>query len=87
MAITIGFMLGCLLLAIMFTVVAERTKHEDRERPPLSVYLAVFALYAVCIGLAASLLVCFLSLTPWVSLALGVPLAVPMFAFLIFLAQ
>ncbi len=67
--------LGCLLLAVVFTIIAKR-------RPSCSggarfAWAGLIAIYGVCVGIVSATLVYFFSLSEWAALAISIPLGVP----------
>ncbi|HEY2589887.1 MAG TPA: hypothetical protein VGI81_29350 [Tepidisphaeraceae bacterium] len=62
------------VLAVAFTVVAEKPDTRARD---LAAWAALLALYGVCVGLVSMVLVHFFALDQWIALAISVPLGLP----------
>ena len=84
MKTTIGIIIGCLVAAIVCTVFAEKAGPRWGSRLAAA---ALLAMYGVCVGIVATLLVYFCSLGVPSALLLGLPLGARLMLIMAFMAQ
>ena len=73
--------LGCLILAVIFTVIVESQLSRRMSKTASSrlAWAAFFSCYGVCVGVVSMLLGYFFQWRDWVSIAVAVPLGFPVF--------
>jgi ABC-type Mn2+/Zn2+ transport system permease subunit len=73
-------MLGCLVTAVLLTVLAEsRAFRHSKRIDAILPWAALLSCYGVCVGLVSALLAYFFHISEWLTLAIAVPLACPLF--------
>ena len=77
MKISYIIIFGSLTLAILLTVFAETTSPRRLKTGSFFTMAAFICCYGVCVGVAALLVDYFFHIREWVSIAIGVPLGIP----------
>ena len=71
-------MLAFLAAAILLTLAAEACSRRSERVSAFLGWAAVLCCFGVCVGLISALLAYWLQISEWITLAVGLPLGVPL---------